>query len=337
MKFKEQIVTTVKFIIDFVRIIFRRLRLIRLNRNFLVFLLFLAISIGFWTLKTLNEETTVSINYKLKVLNVPKNVILTSEVPKHIKVNISGRGWNIIPLYTKNKDHAIAVSYDQLEYTNSKITVDNAIMRRSVSKDIGNAIKVVSMSPSLVDLYYTKGKGKIVPIIFSGDVKAEFNHILCGTELLTTTAQVFAPITLYDSIKYVSTEKIYLDNIEDTIVKRVALKQIEGVKIIPDSVDVKICVDLFMEASMSVPIYCNNIPKNKILRTFPPKATVKFKISATQLNEIDEKDFVLEVDFSKIKNTDKHCKVTLSDIPEGVSQVSIHPDEVEFVIEQVDN
>lgn len=321
---------------ELIKIPLRRLRLIRLNRNFLTFLVFLAISIAFWFMQTFKDNTTISQDYKLKIVGVPKNVIFTSDVPEKIKANISGRGYTFLNYYSKNDDRVIVVNYDELEHTSSKITIDNNTLRRSLTKKLGNALKVSTLSPAQVDIYYTNGVAKRVPIISKLKVTTGLQYALCGIKPLTDSASVYAPINIIDSIKGVYTESRKLENIEDTTVVRLAIKKIDRVKIVPDSVDVKACVDLFMEKIIPVKIYSINIPQNKVLRTFPPRANVVCRVNATRFNEISENDFTIAVDFSKVNPTDKTCKVELFSKPDGVSHVRISPENVEFIIEQTD-
>ena len=336
MTIKETIVEGWKKSMGFFEILFRRLRLIRFNRDFLVFLVFLGISVAFWCMQTLKDTSTVIDEYKLKIVGLPKDVIITSEIPSTVKVSLSGRGYNHLNYQLKDIEHVVTVDYQDMEQSISKLTIDNSTMRRSVSKELGSILKVMSVTPAQIDLNYTKGHPKRVPIEFKGKIKAGLQHVLCGIEVLTKSAEVYAPDIINDSIKCVYTEMLKLDEVEDTIITRVAIKKISGAKVIPDSVDVKICVDLFTERTLSVPIYCYNIPRNKVLRTFPPKANVTFRVSATMYNEIKPNDFMLLVDFNSIKKGDKNCRVKLDGSPQDVSHIRIDPETVEYIIEEVD-
>ena len=49
------------------------------NKEFLIFLFFLLLSGIFWLLMTLNETYEMEFRIPIKVVNIPKNVVLTSE------------------------------------------------------------------------------------------------------------------------------------------------------------------------------------------------------------------------------------------------------------------
>lgn len=297
---------------------------------------------------TLMEVGTISQDYTLKIKNIPKEVIITSKIPEKVKVNLTSNGFNLffnykiceIPVLrwfsNQQISNTIVVNYDDLDYTSYRITVDNNILRRSVAKDLNSAIKISSIYPSQIDLAYTKGAPKTVPVKFVGNIKPAELHVFNGVELEKQYVKVFAPVTLYDSIKYVTTDPINLENVEDTIVKRVALRTIEGAKVSPDSIDVKICVDLFVEKTLSVPVYSVNIPSNKMLRFFPMKVDVTFRVSAAKYNQVSENDFLIFVDYKKVNRKDKFCTVELGQAPDYASRIHISPERVEYVFETVE-
>lgn len=334
MKVKEYLVTAYKRSMDFVMLLMRRLRLVKINRNTLVFLIFLGISICFWFMQSLKETSTISQDYKLRIVGLPKSVILTSEMPDTIRVSISGKGYDLLSFLSKNNDHILSVNYDDMEKTPSKLIIDNSLLKRIIMKSTGNSLRTINISPSQVEAYFTKGQPKSVPIKFMGNVEAGLQYVLSNIQLLKDSVQIYAPSYMHDSLTVATTERLNLKDVEDTTVVRLALKKIEGAKIVPDSVDVRICVDLFTEKTLSVPIYSENCPRNKVLRTFPGKADITFRISANMYNEVDANDFLLVVDFSKIKQTDKTCKVELRDKPEGATHIRCKPENVEFIIEQ---
>lgn len=334
MAFKEQAGVVYKNALSFLRLLFRRLRLIRFNRDFLVFLVFLAISTGLWWLQTLKETTSFTQEYKLRIVGKPKNVIYTSEVPEVVKVNLQGSGYKVLSYAMKNDGHVLIVNYEDLENTSSKVIIDNSILKRNLARMLGSSIKIISVTPPQVDIYYTMGKAKTVPVKFVGALRAGLQHVLCDVKLLKDSAQVYAPLYLHDSILTVQTEKLFMKDIEDTTVVRVALKKIDHAVVYPDSVDVKICVDLFTEKTISVPIYSINCPANKVIRTFPKIADVTFRISATRYDAVTANDFLLVVDYKDVFKSKKFLKVKMQMKPKDASHIRIKPDKVDYVNEE---
>ena len=70
----------------------------------------------------------------------------------------------------------------------------------------------------------------------------------------------------------------------------------------------------------------NNIQQNN--------DSFNFKVSATLFSNITPDDFIVVVDFNSIKPDDRKCRLLVRDVPEGVSNVKVSPEMVDYVIEQ---
>ena len=86
------------------KIVFRSLRLMRINNNLWVFLIFLGVSAVFWVLQTLNEDSNANIHFKLNITDVPPNVILTGDIPDDMRVVVKGHGWSILQQIIDNEE-----------------------------------------------------------------------------------------------------------------------------------------------------------------------------------------------------------------------------------------
>ena len=67
------------------------------NREFLLFLFFLALSGVFWLFMTLNETYEREFSIPVTIVNVPKNVVLTSEETDTVRMTIRDKGTTLEP------------------------------------------------------------------------------------------------------------------------------------------------------------------------------------------------------------------------------------------------
>lgn len=67
-----------------------------LNRQFLTFLFFLGLSASFWFLLALDREYEFEVEVPLQLTNVPKNVIITTDPPKSVKLTLKGKGSDML-------------------------------------------------------------------------------------------------------------------------------------------------------------------------------------------------------------------------------------------------
>lgn len=90
------------------------------------------------------------------------------------------------------------------------------------------------------------------------------------------------------------TQPIELKDITDTVVRHVPLQSIRGIKYVPSSVEVSVCVDMYSEKTVEVPVVGFDFPKGKILRTFPSKVQVTFQVGLSYFKSITANDFYWE-------------------------------------------
>ncbi len=319
---------------DTFRKMYRSLRLFKIDREFLVFLVFLIVSVVFWFLQTFKETTSAYTKFPIRITGIPQNVILTSEVPEKITAAISGRGFAIVDYLTKTKDRTIEIDFSTYRTKDGVLVVDNNAWKRLFSTVLGNSVNFVSVNPSILEIYFSEGAHKYVPIVFAGKAKAGPQHVLSGINIEPSYVDIYAPEALFDTISEVRTEPAQLGLLKDTTTVRLALEPPKGVKCVPDSVDAIVCVDLFTTKSLTLPIFSENMPQDKILRTFPLKAKVTFRVSSTLYNQITENDFALVVDYNTIRPEDKKCQLIMRSQPEGISDIQISPSSVDYIIEQ---
>ena len=286
--------------VAYIRSLFQRIRFVTVNREIMVFLLFLIVAVAFWLSQTFKDHTTIL-------------------------------------QYVMNKQHKVLnVDYNDLPKMGGTLTIDNYVWKKALTKELPKGVTPQTVNPATVDLYYSMGEHKQIPIVFQGKIRTSDEYMLCGIELQPKYVDIYAPPSIYDTIKVVYTEPYIVNNVEDTLQIHLPLNKIKGVKMIPDTVSVKACVDLFTAKTVKVPIYCENIPHNRILRTFPLMADVTFRVSATMFNNITEDDFVIVVDYNTIKTQDRKCKLIIRESPKGISNLKVTPELVDYVIEQED-
>lgn len=314
----------------------KKLTSARANHEFLVFCVFLCISICFWFLQVFKENANASMEYEFRLVNVPKNIIITSQIPHSVSANVSGRGFAILEYIADMQKRSLEVDFSQFTCSDGLATLSSTTLKRIISKTLSSGVRLASTNPQSIDLFYSQGERKRVPVEFKGKLTAGSQYLVCGVFCQPDSVDVYAPLDKLDSIETAYTVATAYSNLEDTSVVSMPLQTQKGVKFVPDSVQVTICVDLFSEKTLTLPIYCENIPQNKLLRTFPLNAKVTFHVSATRFNSISENDFSLVVDYNTIKSGAKKCKLIMRDKPSDITHLRISPEYVEYVVEQVD-
>ena len=144
------------------------------SKEFLVFLFFLALSMGFWLLQTLDETFEREVVIPLQLTNVPEDVVITSPLPNQVRVVIKDKGtsivryWNheITPIQIAFTDYTNGTAYGWVRISQSDLT--KAIQERLISTS-----RVQSVRPDTLEFYYNHGLHATVPVSITGDVDTD--------------------------------------------------------------------------------------------------------------------------------------------------------------------
>lgn len=319
------------------RMLFREIRKIRLSRNFLTFLIFLFISVLLWGFISLREIRSVPIEYTLVIKDVPNRVVFTSDVPSTVTLYIRGRGFSFFEYFLqKGADRKLVISYSTIEKTTGHFVLDMKTWKTLLEKELTAGLELDSSSPYVLDVFFSTGYHKRFPVLFRGRVETGAQYLLTDMSISPDSVDVYAPIAMLETITAVHTIDTVFRALENSVECNLPIMLSRGMRCIPDSAHFVANVDLYTEKTVEVPIYSENIPQNKVLRTFPQRASVKFHVSMALFDSIVPENFIIIVDYSKITPSTQRAPLVLSKYPENVNHISIHPESVEFVVEQTE-
>ena len=80
----------------------------------------------------------------------------------------------------------------------------------------------------------------------------------------------------YNNAAY--TQKVNFENVMDTLKQRIALAGVKGAKFVPGAIDLTLPVDIYTEKTVEVLLRGINFPADKVLRAFPSKFRLRFKL-----------------------------------------------------------
>lgn len=307
-----------------------------LNKEFLIFLFFLALSSIFWLMMALNETYEREITVPMSLTNVPKNVVLTTEMDSTVKVTVRDKGFTLVTYIYSRRMQPIKINFGA--YANKQIgygLVPSADIQKFVYQQLIGSSKIVSVNPDKLDFYFNYGASKTVPVRMDGSVVPGRSYYLASTRFWPEKVTVYASRKMLDSIRYVKTEPIRIVNFEDTVIKEVPIAKIHGVKCVPSTVRIGLYPDILTEESVSVPIKAINLPDGKVLRTFPSHVNVRFTVGASMFRTVKADQFVVVVDYNEVMGhaSDK-CDLHLVKSPYMVRNAQLEINQVDYLVEQ---
>ena len=303
-----------------------------LNKEFLIFLFFLALSGAFWLLMTLNETMEREFKIPMRLTGVPRNAVITGELPDTVRVTVRDKGFTLVtydfrPLVFRFSNYA-----DEDE---GKGVIPLTDVQKQVLSQMYGSSKLLQVKPGAFDFYFTYGTSKKVPVVFRGKITTNKSYYLAHTEFYPSMVTVYANKQQLDKLQSVEIEPFNYRNLQDTIRQAVKIRKIRGVKIVPSTVRLSVYPDVLTEEAIEVPITAVNMPPGMVLRTFPSKVTVRFTIGASLFRTIKPNLFKVVVDYEELAaNPSDKCTLQLRSVPRSVSKASLEIDRVDYLLEQ---
>ena len=303
-----------------------------LNKEFLIFLFFLALSGAFWLLMTLNETMEREFKIPMRLTGVPGNAVITGELPDTVRVTVRDKGFTLVtydfrPLVFRFSNYA-----DEDE---GKGVIPLTDVQKQVLSQMYGSSKLLQVKPGAFDFYFTYGTSKKVPVVFRGKITTSKSYYLAHTEFYPSIVTVYANKQQLDKLQTVEIEPFNYRNLQDTIRQAVKIRKIRGVKIVPSTVRLSVYPDVLTEEAIEVPITAINMPPGMVLRTFPSKVTVRFTIGASLFRTIKPNLFKVVVDYEELAaNPSDKCTLQLRSVPRSVSKASLGIDRVDYLLEQ---
>ncbi len=306
------------------------------SREFLIFLFFFLVSGAFWLLQTLNNDYEVELSIPVKLKGVPNNVVITSENATELRVKVKDKGTALVNYMLIGKTLVpINLNFSDYKTSGSHIRIFSSQFERQVQARLSASSALLGIKPDTLDYIYATGKSKRVPVKLRGSVDAGQQYYFPDTLFSPDSVLVYAPLPAFDTITAAYTEPVILHNVTDTTKIQASLAAVRGVKFVPDAVDLTFPVDKFTDKTVEVPVYGINFPADKVLRAFPAKVNVTFKVGMSRYKFITGDDFVILVSYEELlKHGARKYTVKLKSAPSDVKNIRISPEQVDFLIEQ---
>lgn len=306
------------------------------NRQFLIFLFFLALSAIFWVFQALGETYEEDFQVPIELKNVPGNVVITTDLPQALHVTLRDKGNLLLAYHYTRQLKPVVIDFNTCSNASGHVVVPAVDFMRQIAPQLMPGTQVVGVKPDTVEFYYNYGLCKRVPVVVQGTVRPDRLFTLAGVQQSRDSVLVYASKNQLDTITAAYSKPLSLLNLTDTTHVRAEFVKVKGAKFVPNQVDLTFCIDRLVEKTVQVPVRQVNFPASKQLRTFPTTVSVTFQVGMGLYRQITSENFVLVVNYEDLLRTKgNQCHLSLKTIPTGVSHVRINPQDVEFVIEEI--
>lgn len=316
---------------------FQRIKAIKINRNSLIFGLFLLISGFLWLLNALNKDYVERLKYPVKFTNIPKEIHIQNQLPENIFLEVSGHGYDILSYKINYSKPPIRINLNEVKLR-KKADGEYYLLGADLVKFTNNRIKgEIALNRVLPDSIYfiTKpAKSQKIPVKLDLNYSAAKQHMIMSEPIIKPDSIEISGIPAkLEHIEFALTQKKSFTDLDRSIKRIVYLKSIPGVTMQPDRIQVSIEVEKYTETSLKVPITISNIPKNYTATAIPGNASINFQVPLSEFKTINPDKFTIETDFNTIKNGTS--ELIFSKKPDYIQSIDISPKQVQIILKKV--
>lgn len=310
----------------------RALNMFLHSKDALVYLSFVLLATVIWFANAFSTRRTVTMTIPITYTHIPDDYIFTVAPPNHVHVTLDDEGIDLF----HNRKRLFELTFDLTSHLTGEegtFTIPMDELRQAITQQLVGDASLTAFEPELLTGSYTRQHEKIVPVVYTGQVKPAVQHQLCEAITLTPdSVKVYGTEHDLASVTRIETVLTDYEGVQDTFVTRLALLTPKGLRIMPDSVRLKAVAEQFTERAMQLNISAPDFKEpEKMLRLFPNQVTVTFRIGTSWFNSVSEDDLEAFVDMPQ-KGVE-HLPVHVDCHNPHITHIRVKPQEVEYLIE----
>ena len=323
--------------INFLKYNLKKLKSFFLSKDILSFLFFLVLSSAFWFVNSLGKDQETTITIPIRYVGIPMNVAITNFPAREISLNVKDQGIRLL-YYSSRNLTPLTIDLKRTFYQKGEILITSDQLSGRISRYIHlkSTTTVLEVHPDSLLIQYEKLSSKTLPIKLISKIEFAPQYMLSeDIQLSPNKITVFGLKKTIDTLKFVQTELLELNDLSDTSFYTCKLKPIKNVIFSTRNTRASIYVEPFTERKVQIPVTNINCPQKLSIRAFPAFVNVTYTVGLIHFNTLSPSDIQVYLDYNDLilTNQSKQLLKIKNNSP-YISNIRISPQEVEFVLEQ---
>lgn len=310
---------------------------IKSNPKIRLFLVLLFLSAFYWFFTSLSEKYSYRILYNINYTSIPENLFFQKTPPDLIPIQIEATGFEII----KQQIFPNSVSFDMSLFKplgNYKYYFEPNKQKFSSQSKTDNTTLKQFLTDSII-VYLGRFKTKKIPIISKVQLAFKPSFKLRNElQILPDSLLVKGPEQFVDSLNSIQTAVVVVNDIEQDLHLEVDLilpkSSVNRTYFSTSKVQLKANVAKFTEGTMVLPIIFPKLPDGKKIELFPKNVKITYEVAFDQYQKINQDSFKVRCTSPNDSIESKTLDLELIKKPHFVTNYSLHPKEVTYLIQE---
>ncbi len=304
------------------------------SRSILLYLFFVLISAILWCFLTFNNLITVDVELPVNLVSKPANVRLLTHVPDTVTVSVKDKGSSLIKYLFKSPP-TLELKFSDYADGDGVFKVDAAQLKKLVQRQLGRNSTIASILPENINVKYTDGPGKAVPVVVDIEVKPELLYTQTGPVVKSAdTVMVYGDAKTLSAITEVYTYHVKATQLTDTFRRKVSIAPLRGAVVEPRSIEIMVPIENMASHHQKVQIAVRNVPQGTKVIVFPSSVDVSFRAPVSALKRKGEVTAVVDYNAIVASHTNK-VAVTVGEAPASYQDFRLSVDSVEYIVQKL--
>ena len=296
-----------------------------LGRHKALKLLSLFLAVALWLAVGGEERTETNLNISLELVNLPENLMVTSEVPSSLHVRVTGPRGLIRTLSQSRLTHTLDLAGVKAGRQSFPLGAD--------SLDFPRGVQITRVQPNPLILTLTPTMTRTLPVqpAFMGHTPEGYE--VKSVKTRPSEVKVKGPVSELEGLKFVPTVPLDITGLSSPITLATSLnfKELHLTMIdkAPILADVDIGPKLLKRTFKNVPVVSQPLPA----KLSPSKVSITLQGPYPRVKNLELKDLQAFVDTQDLSHGRHRLKVQVQ-IPEGLTREKVSPETILAIIKK---
>ena len=102
----------------------------------------------------LNETYEREIEIPVQLVDIPKNVVLTSDTTTNVRVTVRDKGFSLLAYLYGNKTHTIKIKFNAYAKKTGVGVVSSSELQKMIFRQLFNSSQIVSVKPDKFEYFF---------------------------------------------------------------------------------------------------------------------------------------------------------------------------------------
>jgi len=315
---------------------------VMLERDFLIFAFFLALSFIFWYLNGLDNEIENIVKYPVRYINPPDDKVLTGDLPPRLEMRIKGPGYSILKLRLSGSRAPAIVDMSRMEFKELPESDQNVNLylltdglREPFQRQLRADFEIISIAPDTLYFSFDRLVTRKVPVTANVEINTDEDFFVRGLpEIVPDSVFITGPEPVVDTIGHIRTRHKRFSGINQSFTRTLQLEGAKQYTISERRVSLGVTVEQYTEARLELPVKMLNLPDTLEIKLFPDVVSVRLQVAVSDYKSIAESNIQAVTDISAVslESTGK-LPVAIINVPVSAKSLLYTPQELDFIIE----